>query len=340
MAVASKIQKLSETTLYSNIMVYGDSGIGKTVFAGSDDKVLFIAPEDKSGGLLSAQRFGSKADRWPVESWNDLLEAYEYVYEQIESGDFPYQWLAIDSLTEMQKMAMDHTIAMAVADKPTHDPDIPEIQDWQKYYIIFEKMIRAFNDLDINVLYTALEKKVENAEGEDFYVPDIQGKDYLLAMKVASLMTSFGHMRIVLVPHKDGDGNETGKKIRTRRISWQDTGASRGKDRTRTLTPHTDNLTLKQIREKIEGWVAPEPKKAVAKKAPAKAAPAKAAPAKKTEPQANSETDMGAAVAGAEDRRSKAEAEKLANPVNKPDTAVDIEDSVPQHESEKATATS
>ena len=332
MAVVSKIQKLSETTLYSNIMVYGDSGIGKTVFAGSDDKVLFIAPEDKSGGLLSAQRFGSKADRWPVESWNDLLEAYEYVYEQIELGEFPYKWLAIDSLTEMQAMAMQHTLAMAVEDRPTHDPDIPEIQDWQKYYIIFEKMIRAFNDLDVNVLYTALERKVENAEGEDFYVPDIQGKDYLLAMKVASLMTSFGHMRIVLVPQKDSEGKDTGKKIRTRRISWQDTGVSRGKDRTRTLTPYTDNKTLKQIRELIEGWTPPEPKKT-----PAKKAPAKAAPAKKAATQANTDGDPSRDAGLADPTPPVEETKKLTNPANKPDNAADVTDSVPQHKDEKNT---
>lgn len=320
MAVASKIQTLQDTTLYSNIMVYADSGIGKTVFAGSDDRVLFIAPEDKSGGLLSAKRFGSKAHRWPVESWNDLLEAYEYVYEQIEAGDFPYDWLAIDSLTEMQAMAMTHVLKMACDDKPTHDPDVPEIQDWQRYYIIFEKMIRAFNDLNINVIYTALERKVENAEGEDFYVPDIQGKDYLLSLKVASLMTSFGRMKVILLAEKDGEGKETGKKIRTRRIYWQDTVTSRGKDRTRTLEPYTDNHSLKKIRERIDGWVPPAPKKAVAKKAPAKAA-------KKAEPQANSVP---------EDKLAKNDGDPISsvpldNQANKPDDAADAKDSVPQH---------
>lgn len=281
MAVKSKIVSLQDSPDFVNIMVYGDSGIGKTVFAGSDDKVLFIAPED--AGTLSAKRFGSTADRWPVQSWNDLLEAYEYCYEQIENGEFPYQWLAIDSLTEMQSMAMTHVLKMGVAEKPNKDPDVPEIQDWQRYYIIFEKMIRAFNDLGVNVLYTALARKVENAEGEDFYVPDIQGKEYLLSLKVASLMTSYGHMRIVLLTEKDDDGNPTGKKIKTRRINWEDTGTSRGKDRTRALAPRTDNLKLKGIRERIESY-APAPKKAPAKKAPAK----KAAPAKAAAPKADS----------------------------------------------------
>lgn len=300
MAIASKIVPLQDSALYSNIMVFGTSGIGKTVFAGSDDKVLFIAPEDS--GTISAKRFGSKADRWPVNNWNDLLEAYEYVYEQIELDEFDYDWIVIDSLTEMQYMAMQHVLKQVVDDNPNRDPDVPAIQDWQRYYIIFEKMVRAYNDLDVNVLYTALDRKVEDAEGEDFYVPDIQGKEYLLSLKIASLMTSYGHMKMELTPHKDAEGNETGKKVRTRRIYWEDTGTSRGKDRTRALAPHTDNLKLKQIRLAIEGYTPPV--KAVAKKAPAKAAPAK-----KAAPQQDH--------SAAEDAVAKVEAESAADSPSK-----------------------
>lgn len=286
MAVVSKIVSLQDSLIHTNIMVYGDSGIGKTVWAGSGNKVLFIAPEDS--GTLSAKRHGSTADKWPVKSWNDLLEAYEYVYEQIENGDFPYETVVIDSLTEMQYMAMQHVLAQVVAENPNRDPDVPAIQDWQRYYIIFEKMVRAFNDLEVNIIYTALARKVEDADGEDFYVPDIQGKEYLLSLKIASLMTSYGHMKIELLPEIK-DGNETGRKIRTRRIYWEDTGTSRGKDRTRALTPYTDNLSLKGIQAKIDAYTPPP------KKVPAKKAPVKAAPAKKAEPEDDSapvETDI------------------------------------------------
>jgi hypothetical protein len=155
-------------------------------------------------------------------------------------------------------------------------------------------------------LFTALSRKVEDAEGEDFYVPDIQGKEYLLSLKIASLMTSYGHMRIVLTPKLDEEGNDTGKKLRTRRIYWEDNGVSRGKDRTRTLTPYTDNLTLKAIRQKIEGYVTP------AKKAPAKkAAPAKAA-AKTAPPKAATESVPQHDHSAAENAVAKVEAEASA----------------------------
>ena len=286
MPIQSKIVKLQDALIHTNIMVYGDSGIGKTVWCGAGHKVLFIAPEDS--GTISAKRHGSTADKWPVTSWNDLLEAYGWCYEQIENGEFPYDTIAIDSLTEMQYMAMQHILKQVVDDNPNRDPDVPAIQDWQRYYIIFEKMVRAFNDLATNVVYTALARKVEDAEGEDFYVPDIQGKEYLLSLKIASLMTSFGHMRMELKPQVI-NGEETGKKVRVRRIYWEDIGTSRGKDRTKTLAPYTDNKNLSKIQEMIEAYEPPEPKKAPAK-APAKKAPATGAEAKRVADNAKAAT--------------------------------------------------
>ena len=56
-----KIESASSDEPYSNLLIYADSGAGKTVFAGSDDRVLFLAPEDE--GLLSAIRMGTKADK-------------------------------------------------------------------------------------------------------------------------------------------------------------------------------------------------------------------------------------------------------------------------------------
>ena len=114
MAVASKIEKLQDSVIHTNIMIYGDSGVGKTVWCGSGQRVLFIAPEDS--GTLSAKRHGSTASKWPVKTWNDLLEAYEYVYEQLEAGTFEFDVLAIDSLTEMQYMSMQHVLRLAVGE--------------------------------------------------------------------------------------------------------------------------------------------------------------------------------------------------------------------------------
>lgn len=69
---------------------------------GSDDRVLFIAPEDS--GTLSALRMGSTAQKIRVRHWNDIKEAVEYL-EDNQAILANYD-VAVDSLTEMQKMCM------------------------------------------------------------------------------------------------------------------------------------------------------------------------------------------------------------------------------------------
>ena len=62
----SNIVALQDEDEFINNTVYADPGVGKTVFAGSDDDVLFIAPEDN--GTISAKRLGSTAKKWQIRS--------------------------------------------------------------------------------------------------------------------------------------------------------------------------------------------------------------------------------------------------------------------------------
>ncbi|QSL67821.1 RecA-like recombinase [Nocardia phage P3.1] len=244
----------SETT-YVNIAVYGKSGVGKTVLAGSDDRVLFLATEDK--GTISAKRLGSRAVKKKIESWADIEEAYKKLYEAGESDKgIPFDWVVIDSVTHMQKMAMRAILDNAVDSNPERDPDIPQIQEWQKYYEMFKRFILAFNDLPVNVLYTALIVQKEDEEGNTYLAPDLQGSAKNdIAATFCSYMTSYGCMQVKRRKVKEGE-KETVKEFR--RITWKDTGIIQGKDRTQVLAPWTDDKTLKEIRLMIEAADLPE----------------------------------------------------------------------------------
>lgn len=249
-----QIIKLSDDVPFWNNLIYADSGAGKTVLAGSDRRVLFIAPEDS--GTLSALRMGSNASKIKVKDWPDLIAAYEYLYDHPEIlAEFDV--LAIDSVTEMQAMCMRYLLKMSRADKlqRDQDPDQPQLQEYGKLHILFEKMVRAFNDLPVNVLYTALARKVEDADHNEFLVPEIQGKDYGIAMKIVALMTSYGYLRveIVDVPDPTDENPNRTRQVKQRTIYWEDTGTIRGKDRTNALAPYTTNATLQQIRRAIKG---------------------------------------------------------------------------------------
>ena len=135
------------------------------------------------------------------------------------------------------------------------DPETPQIQDYGKLHVLFENLVRRINELNINVLYTALTRKVEDADHNEFLVPEISGKDYGVAMKIVALMTSYGHLRVELVevPANDPENPERTKVVKRRTIYWEDTGTIRAKDRTTRLAPYTVNAKMKDIRLAIEG---------------------------------------------------------------------------------------
>lgn len=290
--VFPEIISLEEEEDSVNLMVYGAPGTGKTVLGGSADRALFLAPEDD--GTISAKRQKSSAKKWPgLNTFEDWAEAINRIAEEIDTIAENFDWLVIDSITHLQRLTMRQILEDAMEDNPDRDPDIPQMQDWQKYQNMFLRFVQMVNDLPINVLWTALVRSEEDEEGEDFLVPDIQGKGYQMALTVASYMTSFGYLEVEEKPYKrngeyvlDENGDKKTRAIRT--IIWRDTGKIRGKDRTDVLAPYTRNVTLQQIDDLIQGRITRDdlsPKRA-AKKPVEKAESVKKAPAKRARPAA------------------------------------------------------
>ena len=291
MATRPERKKLSDEISFWNMLVYADAGAGKTVLGGSDNKVLFLAVEDagRNSGTISAARQGSTAEKIGVHTWEDVKntgEWYEDHPEELEDVNV----FCIDSLTELQNLAKQYVLQETRAEKirKDQDPEKLQLQDYGIMHDLVENMVRTFNDLPVNVLYTATAKKVEDADGNEFLVPELQGKkDYGVAMKMAALMTSYGYMRVemheVPQPLKEGETEPTTKSVKRRVIYWEDTGTIRGKDRLNCLAPFTVNANLQQIRLAAAGKMkraadgrivkldAAPAAKAAAKKAPAKA---------------------------------------------------------------------
>lgn len=252
-SLPSNIIELQDEDEYANLLVYADSGVGKTVFAGSDDDVLFVAPEDN--GTLSARRFGSTAKKWKIHNWRDIVEAYEWLYSL---DVIPFNWVVLDSLTEMQDMAMRHVLDEALQMNPARDPDVPQLQDWIPYQNKFTRLVKAFNSLEVNVLYTAMQQDEEDEDGDKVVLPMLQGKGTQVAKKTCGFMTSFGHMRVTRRKTGiDEDGKPAYEEVRV--IQWKASKTVMAKDRTRCLEPKTVNLSLKEVRELLETGPKPTP---------------------------------------------------------------------------------
>ena len=176
------VEDLADFNESINGLVHGDSGVGKTPFAGAAPDAVFLSTEK---GSISAKRFGSKAKLIRATSWEKVESGIDYLEENPDG----FRWVIVDSITKMQQLLLRYLLERNVADGGKNaDIDIPQIQDHQKWQNMFKRMIDRLIDLDINVVFIATSMHKEDAEGDDLVLPDIQGKDYAIAQYVCAQM--------------------------------------------------------------------------------------------------------------------------------------------------------
>lgn len=245
-----------------NWLIYGNSGVGKTVLAGTDDNSLILGAEK---GTISAKRQGSRAELWPVNNWSDVQAAYIWIRKNPDHG---YNWICIDSVTDMQYKLKQHVLNQAVKRNSNHNPNALELQDWVPYYELYKKTIRAFCELPVNTLFTALAFMKEDEEGESIILPDIEGKGYQLSQWTCAEMECVGHLRV----GRSGKGEE---RKEVRRILWKTQPPYFAKDRLDVFGRFTVDHTIPMLTElasqdPAHRLVVEEHEPGAKKKAPAK----------------------------------------------------------------------
>jgi phage nucleotide-binding protein len=270
------IRDLADFEESLNILIYGDSGVGKTVLAGTAPDALFLSTEK---GTVSAKRQGSKAKVWRIKEWSDLEEAFVYLRDE-EHG---FKWVILDSVTKMQQQLIRDTLDKRVEKRGDSDPDIPEIADHQKFQNKFKRFITAFIELPVNVVFTATAMRKEDEEGEDLVLPNIDGKGYAIANYACAEMDIVAYYAVRV--------DKTTKRT-VRRLLCQSTPPYFAKDRYDALGKVVDDPTMPKIIEMIEGSGAEE-KTGAAKTAKPKAAskPAATAKTKKSDPDDDFDLD-------------------------------------------------
>lgn len=173
-----ELLKVSEKPPLLNMLIYGEPGSGKTVFAGSADKVPSMSPVliiDVEGGTFSLRDFHPDVEVVRVKSMDDI----QRVYAALADSDNPskYRTVVLDSLTEIQKIIMQSIMRKVVEDDPERDPEVPSIREWGKSGEQVRRVVRAFRDLEINTIFTALvDSDKDNKTGKTTNYPSLPGK--------------------------------------------------------------------------------------------------------------------------------------------------------------------
>jgi phage nucleotide-binding protein len=170
------IVKVADRPPHFNMLVYGESGAGKTTLAGSADavpemrKILVL---DIEGGLLSIKNKYPNVESTRIKSWDDMQRVYDALY----AGGHGFNTVIIDSLTEAQKMSMDQVMRRLVAEHEERDADVPGIREWNINIEQTRKFVRSFRDLPVNTIFTALAKSDKNQRtGASRTKPSLSGK--------------------------------------------------------------------------------------------------------------------------------------------------------------------
>lgn len=188
-----KIIKVRENLPFVNVLVYGESGVGKTRLAGTADdvpemrKVLIV---DMEAGTFSLRASNPNVDIVRVKSWNDMQEVYDALY----AGGHDYKTVVLDSLTEIQKFNMYTIMNDVVKEHTERDIDVPSMREWGRNLEQMRKFVRAFRNLEMNTIFTALATSEKNARsGMITKKPSLSGK---LANEVAAFLDVVVYMYV------------------------------------------------------------------------------------------------------------------------------------------------
>lgn len=228
---------------YMNMMLYGDSGVGKTHLAGSADAVPDLRPVlmiDFEGGTESLVRHYPDVQQVRVENWKQM----QAVYDELHRGKHDFQTVILDSLTEIQKFNMYEIMVDTVAKRPDQDIDVPSMREWGKNLEQMRKFVRGFRDLKMHTIFTALKKEDKNDKtGMVTTLPSLSGK---LSGEVAAFLDIVGYYYV----KKIGSGEDAVDK---RLLLTKKTETVVAKDRTGTLPMIVEDPDMKAMWEYFQG---------------------------------------------------------------------------------------
>lgn len=164
-----KIQSTSDVHVDGiKIVVYGESGVGKTRLCATADSPFIISAE---GGLLSLQ--GDNIPYVEVRSLQEVSDAYEFVMKSDEAKQ--YGTICIDSISELTEVCL-----LSIKKQMIQESDSGKIDARQAYGKVAESvgtMIRRFRDIPKrDVILVAKQKRVEDESGSNKYEPYLPGK--------------------------------------------------------------------------------------------------------------------------------------------------------------------
>lgn len=182
-----KIQKIDNKGS-TNIFLYGEPGVGKSVLAATSPKALFLVPNTDE----TVSMRGTGSDMWVVSNYLDLAEVHEYL---LHGGSKEYDWVWFDNVSIWQDYNMDAIMTETVDRKTTREFFIPDRPEYLRNQNQLSFFIRNMVALPVNFGMVAHVMKEYSALTDDeMLMPLIQGGRGALSQKLSGMMNIVGYM--------------------------------------------------------------------------------------------------------------------------------------------------
>lgn len=164
-------------------LVHGPPGSGKTFAARTcPGRTLVVSAE---AGLLSLR--DCELDVAEIRTFDDL----KHVYFLLNDGDQPYEWVYIDSLSEVAEICLAEEMT-----KTAHG-----VKAYGEMMTAVMKLVKAFRNLGVNVVMTAKQGRDVDPDGVAYLAPELPGR------KLSTKLPYEFDLIVGAGTHTDSDGN-------------------------------------------------------------------------------------------------------------------------------------
>ena len=218
--MAIKFTTTADSSDTVNVLVYGESGLGKTVLGATAPNPIIISSER---GLMSIAEHDIPVIE--VSSLDDFNDAYIYIRDK---GIKQFDTVVLDSISDIAEAALSELLRTNKDGRKAYGTLNTEIAG----------LIRKFRDLDMNAYFIAKAQTYESASGLTCLQPAMPGKTL-----VKDLPYFFDIVLVLRIKEiEDPDDSDRVKKVRylqtERDLTYE------AKDRSNKLAPIEEpNLT-------------------------------------------------------------------------------------------------
>lgn len=179
MSILNNMFKAAECErLQAKILIYGDSGSGKTYGCSQTHNVIILLCE--KNGMVSVKNSNPNA---LVVGCTSINEVRAFMHEAMTGGldRHKVSTIVIDGLTEIQRMIKDEIVGSGKQMK---------LQDWGLLADKMRKLLRTIRNLPYNVICTALAEYTYDEDQVRYTGPQFEGKK--TAAEVMQYFTAVG----------------------------------------------------------------------------------------------------------------------------------------------------